>query len=125
VLATWTSPKRTASSCTPPNPLERLNGEIKRRTDVVGIFPNDDASLRPVGATLLEQNDEWTVLHARYMALESIAPLNDDSILSGCPPWPPERTGQTRRRARYHCRSCNMSRDTISKRVAPVTTPSL
>ncbi|TJV69728.1 MAG: hypothetical protein E5X84_40230, partial [Mesorhizobium sp.] len=54
------------------NPIERLNGEIKRRTEVAGIFPNDDAIVRLVGAILLEQNDEWAVQRARYMTLETI-----------------------------------------------------
>ncbi|RYY11269.1 MAG: IS256 family transposase [Alphaproteobacteria bacterium] len=62
------------------NPLERLNGEIKRRTEVVGIFPNEAAITRLVGAILLEQNDEWAVQRARYMTLESIAPIGDDPI---------------------------------------------
>jgi putative transposase len=64
------------------NPIERLNGEIKRRTDVVGIFPNEDAIVRLVGAILLEQNDEWAVQRARYMALETITTLSDDPAVS-------------------------------------------
>ena len=63
------------------NPLERLNGEIKRRTEVVGIFPNEAAITRLVGAILLEQNDEWAVQRARYMTLESIAPIGHDPLV--------------------------------------------
>ena len=63
------------------NGLERLNGEIKRRTEVVGIFPNEDAITRLVGAILLEQNDEWAVQRARYMTLETIAALSDDPMV--------------------------------------------
>jgi hypothetical protein len=64
------------------NPLERLNGEIKRRSEVVGIFPNEAAVTRLIGALLLEQNDEWAVQRARYMSLETIAPLSDAPIVT-------------------------------------------
>ena len=63
------------------NGLERLNGEIKRRTDVIGIFPNDEAIGRLVGAILLEQNDEWAIQRCRYMTLETMAALSDDAIV--------------------------------------------
>ena len=64
------------------NPIERLNGEIKRRTEVVGIFPNDDAIIRLVGAILLEQNDEWAVQRARYMTLETLTEVGDNPAIS-------------------------------------------
>jgi len=59
------------------NPLERLNAEVKRRTNVVGIFPNDKAIVRLVGAMMLEQNDEWS-LQRRYMQLEGLLSLSDN-----------------------------------------------
>ena len=58
----------------PPNPLERLNKEVKRRADVVGIFPNEGAIVRLIGAVLLEANDEWALQH-RYMQTEAMAEL--------------------------------------------------
>ena len=81
VLAYMTFPKEHRLKLHSTNPIERLNGEIKRRTEVVGIFPNEDAITRLVGAILLEQNDEWTVQRGRYMSLETIAPLSDDPIV--------------------------------------------
>jgi putative transposase len=78
VLAYMTFPVQHRAKLHSTNPIERLNGEVKRRTDVVGIFPNEDTIVRLVGAILLEQNDEWAVQRARYMTLETIAPLSDD-----------------------------------------------
>ena len=80
VLAYMTFPREHWPQIASTNPLERLNGEIKRRTDVVGIFPNDRAVVRLVGALMLEQNDEWAVSR-RYMSLESLAALGDDPVL--------------------------------------------
>jgi transposase-like protein len=82
VLAYMTFPVQHRAKLHSTNPIERLNGEIKRRTDVVGIFPNEDAIIRLVGAILLEQNDEWAVQRARYISLETIAPLSDDPAVS-------------------------------------------
>ena len=76
VLAYTAFPREHWPQIASTNPLERLNGEIKRRSDVVGIVPNPAAVIRLVGALMLEQNDEWAVSR-RYMSLESLAVLSD------------------------------------------------
>ena len=81
VLAYMSFPAQHRAKLHSTNPLERLNGEIKRRTEVVGIFPNEAAITRLVGAILLEQNDEWAVQRARYMTLETITALGDDPLV--------------------------------------------
>ena len=81
VLAFMAFPKEHRIKIHSTNPLERLNGEIKRRTDVVGIFPNEAAIVRLVGAILLEQNDEWAV-QRRCMSLETLGTVSDTATIS-------------------------------------------
>jgi putative transposase len=76
VLAYMDFPREHWPQIASTNPLERVNREIKRRADVVGIFPNDEAIVRLVGALMLETNDEWTVAR-RYMSLETLARVTD------------------------------------------------
>ena len=81
VLAYMAFPKEHRAKLYSTNPIERLNGEIKRRTNVVGIFPHEASITRLIGAILLEQNDEWAVQRGRYMSLETMAPLSDNPIV--------------------------------------------
>jgi transposase-like protein len=74
VLSYLDFPEQHRSKLHSTNPLERLNKEVKRRADVVGIFPNEAAIIRLIGAVLLEQNDEWQLQH-RYMQVEVMAEL--------------------------------------------------
>ena len=71
LLAFYELPREHWSKLRSTNPLERVNREIGRRTDVVGIFPNDAALLRLAGALLIEQNDEWLIAR-RYLSQESL-----------------------------------------------------
>lgn len=77
VLTFMNFPKAHRVQIHSTNPLERLNAEVKRRTNVIGIFPNDKAVIRLVGAMMLEQNDEWS-LQRRYMQLEGLLSLSDN-----------------------------------------------
>jgi transposase-like protein len=77
VLAYMSFPREHWAQIASTNPLERVNREVKRRSDVIGIFPNDEAIIRLVGALMLETNDEWAVAR-RYMSLETLARLTDN-----------------------------------------------
>jgi len=84
VLAYMAFPRQHRTKLHSTNPIERLNKEVKRRADVVGIFPNEDSIIRLIGAVLFEQNDEWQTQH-RYMQVEAFAQIDAaeaDPILS-------------------------------------------
>ena len=82
VLTCMAFPRKHRAKLHSTIPIERLNGEIKRRTEVADIFPNHEAIQRLVGALLPKQIDEWAVQRARYMTLDSVAPLSDDPLVS-------------------------------------------
>ena len=90
ILAFTAFPKAIWRQIWSNNPQERLNREIRRRTDVVGIFPARDALIRLVGAVLAEQHDEWTEMR-RYIGLDILA----RSRAAGTTANPPEEVALT------------------------------
>src|SRR3954467_6393716 len=83
LLAFYAFPTEHWTKLRSTNPLERVNREIGRRSDVVGIFPNDQSLIRLAGMLLVEQNDEWLVAR-RYLSQESLAALrHEQTALSG------------------------------------------
>lgn len=87
ILAHMAFPSEHRRQIHSTNPLERLNKEIKRRTDVVGIFPNREAAIRLVGAILAEQNDEWAI-GKRYFRQESMTKLSEPAQAIQAPALP-------------------------------------
>jgi transposase-like protein len=87
VLAYMSFPAEHRARLHSTNPLERLNKEVKRRSDVVGIFPAESAIVRLIGAVLLEANDEWAIQH-RYMQVEAMAELSPPLIEGEVTPEP-------------------------------------
>ena len=81
VLAYMTFPKKHRTKSRSTSTIKRLKGEIKRRNDVVGIFPNEAAITRLIGAILMDQSDEWAIRRARSMTLGTLAPASDYLIV--------------------------------------------
>ena len=79
LLAFMDFPREHWRQLSTTNPLERVNREIKRRTNVVGIFPNREAVIRLVGAILMEQQDEWTT-GRRYFSTESMQKILQGTV---------------------------------------------
>jgi transposase-like protein len=79
VLASMAFPAQHRTKLHSTNPLERLNKEVKRRADVVGILPDEDSILRLIGAVLFEQNDDWQSQH-RYMMVEAFSQIDTAQI---------------------------------------------
>ena len=79
VLAYMAFPRQHRTKLHSTNPIERLNKEVKRRADVVGIFPNEPAIIRLIGAVLFEQNDEWQIQN-RYMQVEAFEQIDKEEL---------------------------------------------
>jgi transposase-like protein len=81
-LSYMTFPQQHCTKLRSTNPIERHNGEIKRRTHIVGFLPNKKVLRKLVGSILMEQAEEWAVERARYMTLETLVPLCDNPPVS-------------------------------------------
>ena len=79
VLAYMAFPRQHRTKLHSTNPIERLNKEVKRRADVVGIFPNEPAIIRLIGAVLFEMNDEWLIQN-RYMQVEAFEQIDKEEL---------------------------------------------